>query len=78
MLKQYTALQKENGRLKSELDTAQSKNYRRNKKMQRIKTTGKCIKIKCRGNERSRKKEFEKRINGYLKEIERCIALLSE
>jgi hypothetical protein len=24
------------------------------------------------------KKEFEKRINGYIKEIDRCIALLGE
>lgn len=78
LLKQYTALQKENGRLKSELDTASQKISSQQKNADELKQQVSVLKISAGDMSEADKKEFEKRINGYLKEIERCIALLSE
>ena len=51
LLKQYAAVQKENSKLKEELDPGTTKNFSAAKKCRRIEATGKYIKSKCRGYE---------------------------
>ena len=78
MLKQYTLLQKENNRLKEELGLAQEKIAAQHRNTDELKQQVSVLKLSAGEMNEADKKEFEKRINGYLKEIDRCIALLGE
>ncbi len=78
LLKQYTAVQKENNRLKEELDAAQSKIEEQKKNGEELKQQVSILKLNAGEMSDADKKEFEKRINVYLKEIDRCIAMLGE
>lgn len=76
LLKQYTAVQKENSRLKQELDVAQSKTKEQKKYIEELKQQVSVLKLNAGEMSDADKKEFEKRINAYLKEIDRCIVML--
>jgi chromosome segregation ATPase len=83
LLKQYAVLQKENSRLKGYLQNATEKIAIQEKKMDELKQHISILKVSTgasNGNQmcEADRIEFEKRINGYLKEIDRCIALLGE
>ncbi len=78
LLKQYAAIQKENSKLKEELDIAQQKIIAQQKSADELKQQVSILKVSAGEMNEADKKEFEKRINGYLKEIDRCITLLSE
>jgi hypothetical protein len=78
LLKQYQGLQKENERLKDDMKkmglrceaiTLEAEKYRQQAEILRL--TG-------RGMEESDKKMLEKRLNKYVREIDKCIALLQE
>jgi chromosome segregation ATPase len=77
LLKQHTALQKENNRLKEELDKSKQQTGQHNKNIDELKQQVNVLKLNAGEMSEVDKKEFEKRINSYLKEIDRCIALLS-
>ena len=76
LLKNYTAMQKENAKLKEELSDAQQKATAQLKVTDELKQQVSILKLSSGEMDEAEKKEFEKRINGYLKEIDRCIALL--
>ena len=78
LLKQHTALQKENNKLKEELSEAQRKISTQQKSADELKQQVSILKVSAGDMSEADKKEFEKRINGYLKEIDRCIALLGQ
>ena len=78
LLKQHTVLQKENNRLKEELSSALQKNSTHQKSADELKQHISVLKLNAGEMNDADKKEFEKRINSYLKEIDRCIALLGE
>ncbi|HQV85285.1 MAG TPA: hypothetical protein PKZ90_05120 [Chitinophagaceae bacterium] len=78
LLKLYAALQKENSRLIQELASAQQKIEAYQKNTDELKQQVSVLKLSTGEMSEADKKEFEKRINGYLKEIDRCIALLGE
>lgn len=78
LLKQHTALQKENSRLKEELDKSKQQTSQHHKNIDELKQQVTILKLNAGQMSEEDKKEIEKRINNYLKEIERCIALLSE
>ena len=78
LLKQYAALQKENSRLIEELKNANQKTSVQQKNVEELKQQVSVLKLNTGEMSEADKKEFEKRINNYLKEIDRCIALLSE
>lgn len=78
LLKQYTAVQKENSRLKEELDAARYKIEEQKKNSEELKQQVSVLKLSAGEMSEADKKEFEKRINAYLKEIDRCIAMLGE
>ena len=78
VLKDYAALQKENLRLKEELDKNRTQSFSHQQNIEDLKQQVDVLKITSGDWEEGDKKEFEKRINSYIKEIDRCIALLSE
>ncbi|HEX6849212.1 MAG TPA: hypothetical protein VF144_19640 [Chitinophagaceae bacterium] len=78
LLKDYAALQKENLRLKEELDKNRAQSFTNQQTIEDLKQQVDVLKITSGDWEEGDKKEFEKRINSYIKEIDRCIALLSE
>ncbi len=78
LLKQHTALMKENSRLLEELESARQKTLVQQKSADELKQQVSILKVSAGEMNEADKKEFEKRINGYLKEIDRCIAMLGE
>jgi hypothetical protein len=78
VLKDHSALQKENLRLKEELDKNRTQSFANQQTIEGLKQQVEVLKITSGDWEQNDKKEFEKRINSYIKEIDRCIALLSE
>jgi predicted nucleic acid-binding Zn-ribbon protein len=78
VLKDHAALQKENLRLKEELDKNRTQSFAHQQNIEDLKQQVEVLKITSGDWEETDKKEFEKRINSYIKEIDRCIALLSE
>ena len=78
VLKDYSGLQKENLRLKEELDKNRTQSFAHQQNIEDLKQQVDVLKINSGDWNEGDKKEFEKRINSYIKEIDRCIALLSE
>jgi len=78
VLKDYSGLQKENLRLKEELDKNRTQSFAHQQNIEDLKQQVDVLKITSGDWNEGDKKEFEKRINSYIKEIDRCIALLSE
>lgn len=78
LLKQHAALQKENSKLKEELGSAQQKIAAQQKNADELKQQVSILKVTAGDISEADKKEFEKRINGYLKEIDRCITMLGQ
>jgi len=78
LLKQHAAVVKENQLLKDELGQVKSKTDQAQATIDNLQQQMDILKFS--GGEMSdpEKKKFEKRINGYLKEIDRCIAMLGE
>jgi regulator of replication initiation timing len=78
LLKKHAALQKENSKLKEELESAQLKITVQQQSAEDLKQKVSILKVSAGEMSEADIKEFEKRINGYLKEIDRCIALLGQ
>jgi septal ring factor EnvC (AmiA/AmiB activator) len=78
LLKQYAVLQKENSRMKELLQRDTKNSLVNQQHIDDLKQQVEVLKITSGNWEESDKKEFEKRINSYIKEIDRCITLLSE
>ena len=77
LLKQFASLQSENNRLKKELEKNTKNSFVYQQNMDELKQQVAVLKITSGNWEETDKKDFEKRINAYIKEIDRCIALLS-
>jgi len=78
LLKEHSALQKENKYLHQELKTTLEKHSQQQKNIEDLKQQLSVLQLASGEMNDADKKEFEKRINGYIKEIDRCIALLGE
>ena len=78
LLKEHLALKKENARLNQELATTAGKIAEQQKNLDELKQQVSILKVSGGQMSDADKREFEKRINGYLKEIDRCITMLSE
>ncbi|TAL43074.1 MAG: hypothetical protein EPN92_10710, partial [Chitinophagaceae bacterium] len=77
LLKQHAALLKENQRLKEELQQGTKHALVNQQHIDDLKQQVEVLKITSGNWDEPDKKDFEKRINSYIKEIDRCIALLS-
>jgi septal ring factor EnvC (AmiA/AmiB activator) len=78
LLKQHAVLQKENGLLKEELQETKSSLTVFQKNTDDLKQQVSVLKSVAGEMNEADKKEFEKRLNAYIKEIDRCITLLGE
>jgi hypothetical protein len=78
LLKKHAVLQKENLHLREELGVAKKDLLRYSETADNLKQQLDVLKFTNADMNDAEKKEFEKRINVYVKEIDRCITLLSE
>ncbi|MBO9660937.1 MAG: hypothetical protein J7527_19095 [Chitinophagaceae bacterium] len=78
LLKQHASLQKENQQLRSELENAQKQVSHYQDTAESLKQQVSILQLGNGEMSESDKKEFEKKLNTYIKEIDRCIAMLSE
>jgi hypothetical protein len=78
ILKQYQVLQKENEKLRQEAGISASKHQSLSAELDKLQQKTEILRMSKGEMNEPEKKIFEKRINGYLKEIDRCIGLLNE
>ena len=77
LLKQYHALQKENIKLKKELDKASQLQNDQLQTIQLLKQQVDGMHLGSQSLDEAEKLAFSKRIDAYLKEIDKCLALLN-
>lgn len=77
LLKQQLLLQKENLRLKKELEKAQTGNSEKQELLQVLQQQVDTLKLGSGSLDESEKQSLGKRIDGYLKEIDKCLAILN-
>ena len=78
LLKQYQQLQKDNERLKSAVQKLVSGQAAATQRVELLQLQAGILKASAGQMNDIDKKAFEKKINQYLKEIDKCITLLSE
>jgi pantothenate kinase len=78
LLRQYQVLQKENRDLQQELSNTQHQLSQQTTEIAALQQKVAILKMSSSAPDDAAKKDFEKRINQYLREIDRCIALLNE
>ncbi|MEP6746939.1 MAG: hypothetical protein ABJB86_04405 [Bacteroidota bacterium] len=78
LLKQYRTSQKENEKLKKELADLRNLQTERSKQMDELEQKVAILKTATNNMTDEDKKELEKRLNLYIREIDRCITMLSE
>jgi len=78
LLKQYNALQKENTSLRENLATTKDEHNKNYQKLEALTQQVDILKLAAGNMSDKDKNEFEKRLNNYIKEIDRSISLLGE
>ncbi len=78
LLKQYQGLQKENERLKDDMKKMNLRYETIAREAEKYRQQAEALRLTGRGMEESDKKTLEKRLNKYVREIDKCIALLQE
>lgn len=78
LLKKHQAIQKENEKLKQEIQQANSRYQALIEQSEKLEQQTEILKLSKGEMNETEKKAFEKRLNQYVKEIDRCIALLNE
>ena len=78
LLKQFRASQRENEKLKKELADIKVLHSERSQLIDELEQKVAILKTATNNMNEADKKDLEKRLNHYIKEIDRCIGLLSE
>ena len=78
LLKQYSRLQKENDRLRGEIAEARQKDILSLQKLDEMQQQITILKVASGELTEKDKKEFEKKINQYIREVDKCISFLSQ
>lgn len=78
LLKQQARLKKENDRLRLELDACREKENSFQQKIDDLAQQNSILKLAGGDMNEKDKKEFERKINSYIKEIDKCIAFLGQ
>jgi chromosome segregation ATPase len=78
LLKQFEWIKKEKEKLSLELKQLKQKELGYHEKISNLEQQVMVLKATGDRMEEPDKKQLEKRLNGYLKEIDRCITMLSE
>jgi ABC-type iron transport system FetAB ATPase subunit len=77
VLQQYQVLQKDNDRLAKELKELKAKDALQAKKIEELEIKMAALKTATGQLDEVDKKELDKRLHHYIREIDRCIAMLS-
>ena len=77
LIKQYAGLKKDNARLQIEKEALQQKVAGYQASIEQLQQQVEVLKISSGNWDDKDKKDFEKRIAGYIKEVDKCINLLS-
>lgn len=77
LLKQYQHLQKENQQLKKELEKARTASVSKTVEFENLQKQVDGLQLGNKTMDEKEKAALNKRIDGYLKEIEQCLALLN-
>ena len=78
LLRQYNRLQKENERLKEELQQSNHRESTVQQKVDELQQQISILKLSSGEMGEKDKKEFEKKINQYIREVDKCISFLSQ
>ena len=78
LLKQYSRLQKENERLKEELVQSRKRENETLSRADELQQQNGILKLTTGDMNDRDKKAFEKKVNQYLREIDKCISFLSQ
>jgi chromosome segregation ATPase len=78
LLKQHNRLQKENERLKEELQQSKTLETITQQKMEELQQQITILKVASGELNEKDKRDFERKINQYIKEIDKCISFLSQ
>ena len=78
LLKNISRLQKENERLKTELEETKKKEMAAKERIEELQQQIGILKYAAGDMNEKDKKDFEKKINSYIKEIDKCISFLSQ
>ena len=78
LLKQQLRLKKENERLRTELEVCKEKEDVYQQKIDELAQQISIIKLGAGEMNEKDKKEFERKINQYVREIDKCIAFLGQ
>lgn len=76
LMQRFEQLKKENGRLKDALNDAQTSLARANKKTEQLQQQNDALKIGVQHWTPEEKKKLQVRIDGYLKDIDKCLSVL--
>jgi len=78
LLKKFELLQRDHERTRKELSDAHEKLESQSKKIQALEQTIAALRTVSGNIDDANKKDIERRLNQYLKEIDRCISMLGE
>ncbi len=78
LLRAMNRLQKENEKLKADLEQAKQKELTTKQNIEELQQQSSILKLASGEMNDKDKKNFEKKINQYIKEIDKCIAFLSQ
>jgi chromosome segregation ATPase len=78
LLKQHNRLKKENERLRAELEAQKQKEQEMQQTVQDLHQQIAILKVASGEMSQKDKKDFERKINQYVREIDKCIAFLSQ
>jgi chromosome segregation ATPase len=78
VVKNYAFLKKEHEKIKNELATLKSREKEKDEQLQLLALRIDVLKAAKGELKDDERKSFEKKINQYLKEVDKCIALLNE
>ena len=78
LVKKYQQLEKENKKLKDELSGLKEKQFDKKQETEVLEMQNAILKASQQQLDDKEKKELEKKLNLFIKEIDRCIALLTE
>ncbi len=77
LLLQHNKLQAENEQQKKLIETLQQNDAQQKEKLEAIRQEQLILKASLDKMDEAEKKELEQKINGYIKNIDKCISLLS-
>jgi septal ring factor EnvC (AmiA/AmiB activator) len=78
LLKKYHDLQRESDQLRKDLARSEKQSSEHQRTIEALRQQVEVLKVTSGNWNEGDKKEFERRINHYIREIDKCIALLGE